>query len=309
MSGLSRQRGTARLVALWLTVTAAVFPVAAGKSDERILLIPRLQNGDTFQYESHARLSRYVKTKSNVATMFEPTPLQADFSTNLQLSVLEFHELDHRPMMAAETQLLPAEPTAAGSETPHPLKVDFTIGGDGALAHADGLDDLAPEQRLVWQFWVAQFAFGWTLPFSGVKPGEKWKSVEVEKTPTPIDKLVWERETTYVQDDKCPILPDQQCAVFLTSATLKQKSNPDDATPEDYKLHELKTSGTAKGTNETVVYVSRKTGLVLRASEDLQQSLDVTIAKADGSNQVQYLVDVTSHFETVFVPPGRSTAP
>ena len=32
-------------------------------------------------------------------------------------------------------------------------------------------------------------------------------------------------------------------AIFLTAATLRQKSNPKDTTPEDYKLRELKTSG------------------------------------------------------------------
>ena len=151
---------------------------------------------------------------------------------------------------------------------------------------------------------MAQFAFGWTLTSSGVRAGEKWKSVEVEQTPTPIANLVWERETTYVQDDQCPILRDEQCAVFLTTATLKQKSNPENTTPEDYQLHQLKTSGTATGNNQTVLYISRKTGLVLRASEDAQQTMDVTIAKVDGSNQVQYLVEVSSRLETVLVPPG-----
>jgi hypothetical protein len=293
---------------LWLAAVAIVLLGAAADSDDRIQLLPRLQNGDTLRYESHARLNRYVKTKSNVATMFDPTPLRVDFSTNLDLSIQDFHLLDRRPMMAAETQLLAGTTDTVSSLTP-PRKVSFAIGGDGGLTHADGLDDLEPVQRLAWQFWVAQFAFGWTLPTSGVKPGEKWKSEELEKTPTPIANLIWERETTYVQDDKCPILPGEQCAVFLTTATLKQKSDPENTTPEDYELRQLKTYGTAKGTNETVLYISRKTGLLMRASEDIQQSLDVTIAKADGTNQVQYFVDVTSHFETVLVPPGPPVTP
>jgi hypothetical protein len=285
-------------------VLAAIVVVGASsaESEQRIRLLPRLQNGQTLHYESHARLNRSVKTKSNVSVVMEPAPLQADFATNLQLSIQDFHELDHRPMLAAETQLLPAEAPASGTPAPAALKVAFSIGGDGGVTRADGLDDLDPAQRLAWQFWVAQFAFGWTLPSSGVKPGEKWKSVEAEKTPSPIANLVWERDTTYVQDDRCPIVQDEQCAVFLTNATLNQKSKPENATPEDYQLHQLKTSGTAKGNNQTVLYISRKTGLLLRASEDVQQTMDVTIATADGSNKVQYLVEVTSHFETVFVP-------
>lgn len=301
MSRTERHRERRPRATLWV-VAGAIVLIGAAKSVDRIQFFPHLQNGDTLRYESHARLNRFVKTKSNVATMFEPRPVRADFSTNLQLSVQDFHALDHRPMLAARTELLPSELIAAPDSGPHPLRVDFMIGGDGAVTRADGIEDLGPEQRLAWQFWVAQFAFGWTVPAPGVKLGEKWKSVEVEQTPTPIANLVWERETTYVQDDQCPILPAEQCAVFLTNATLKQKSSPDDTTPEDYRLHELKTSGTAKGTNQTVLYISRTSGLLLRASEDVQQSLDVTIAKADGSNQVQYLVDVNSHFEAVLVP-------
>ncbi|MGB2636208.1 MAG: hypothetical protein WAM58_19925 [Candidatus Acidiferrum sp.] len=310
MTRVFRQRGAGPRAALWLAVFGVFLFAVGAWCDERVQLFPRLHGGETLQYESRARLNRYVKTKSNVATMFEPTPVQADISMNLQLSVHDFHEMDHRPMMAAEAQLFSEDSSASATSTApsHPTKIDFMIGGDGNLSLADGLDNLEPQLRMAWQFWVAQFAFGWTLPSSGAKPGEKWKTTEVETAPMPIAKLVWERETTYVQNEKCPIVPDQQCAVFLVTATLKQKSNPQDTTPEDYKLNQLKTSGTAKGSNQGAVYISRKTGLLVRATEDIQQSLDVTIAKSDGSNQVQYLVDVTSHFETVFVPPALSAA-
>lgn len=281
---------------------------AAARGDKRVSLLPRLQNGETLRYESHARLDRSVNTKSNVATMLKPGGLRRDLSTGLRLSVQEMHLVDNRPMLAGETELDSTEQTATRNSSPKPQKVGFTIAGDGGVTRADGLDDLDPEQRLTWQFWVAQFAFGWTLPASGVRPGEKWKSEEAEKTPTPIANLVWERETTYVQNDKCPILPNERCAVFLIKATLRQKSNPKDTTPEDYQLNKLKTSGVARGTNETVSYISLRSGLLLRATEDLQQSLDVTIAKADGSNQVHYQIDVTSHFETVFVPATQPAA-
>jgi hypothetical protein len=303
------QRGLSFVAALVAVV--AIFLLSAGaNSDDRVQLFPRLENGDTLSYQSHARLNRYVKTKSNVATMFDSKPQQADFSTHLQLSVEDYHVLDHRPMLAGETQLLPQDAGEnADSTPPKPVTVSFGIGGDGHLTHADGLDQMDDLQRMAWQFWISQFAFEWTLPAAGVKPGEKWKSEEVEQSPMPIAKLVWEREATYVQDEQCPTLPGEQCAVFLVTATLKQKSSPEDATPEDYKLHQLKTSGTAKGTNQTVLYISRKTGLLVRATEDVQQSLDVTIAKTDGSNHVQYQVDVTSHFETLYLPPGKSPAP
>ena len=294
--------------ALWLLAVTGILLLSAVAAErtEKIVLLPRLQNGETLRYESRARLDRHVQTKSNVSTMLRPAELRRDLSTGLRFSVQEFRLVDNRPMLAAETELRPVEEAATENPANKFPTVSFTISGDGGVTRADGLEDLDPEQRLIWQFWVAQFAFGWTLPVAGVKPGEKWKSEEVEKSPTPIANLAWERETTYVQNDKCPVLPSEQCAVFLVAATLKQKSNPKDTTPEDYQLHQLKTFGTARGTNETLAYISLETGLLVRATEDLQQFMDVTIAKADGSNQVHYDIQVTSHFETVFVP---STAP
>lgn len=298
----------ARRIALWLALAGAFSFVNAsgGDRDARVILLPRLRNGETLVYESHARLDRHVQTKSNVATMVRPAEVRRDLSTQVRLSVQEARLVNNRLMMAGETELAPAEPPGKDQPAPKMSKINFTVGGDGGLARAEGLDELDPEQRLTWQFWLAQFAFSWTLPPAGVRPGDKWKSEEPEKTPTPIANLVWERETTYVQNDRCPIVAGQRCAIFLISSTLRQKSNPKDTTPEDYQLHHLKTSGNVKGTNETVVYISLETGLLLRATEDLQQFMNVTVAKADDSNQVHYDMQVTSHFETVLVPPAQA---
>ena len=95
--------------------------------------------------------------------------------------------------------------------------------------------------------------------------------------------------------------PPDTCAVLLTTATLKQNSSPKDATPEDFKIRELKVTGTAKGTNETITYISLKTGLVVRATEEANQAMDVAVAKADGSNRVHYNVDAKSHSEVLLV--------
>jgi hypothetical protein len=198
---------------------------------------------------------------------------------------------------------------ASSPALPEP-KLTFDILGSGQLGDIKGLDDLSAEQRLIWQFWIARFAFGWTLPPSRLKPGEKWKFEEPETSDSLIAGLVWERETTYARDDQCPVQPAETCAVFLTQSTLKQKSSPKDSTPESYRLHELKTLGTAKGSNQAITYISRKTGLVLRANEDVQQSMDVTVLKSDGTNGVHYNVEATSHLETLFVPqPSAVPAP
>jgi len=301
-----RQR-TLVAVLLFRAVAASAALAAGFADDNRIVLLPRLQNGDSLQYETRARIDRNVATKSNVSSAVGPRQVRRDLASALRLDVQEIRVVDNRPLLSAESRVVSLDARAPDESPAKQAKIVFTVGGDGSIHVGDGADDLDAEQNLTWQFWAAQFAFGWTLPPGGVKPGEKWKSVEAEKTPSPIANLLWERETTYVQNDKCPIVADEECAIFLTAATLRQKSNPKDTTPEDYKLHELKTSGTVAGTNETVSYISLKTGLVVRATEDLQQKMDVTIAKIDGTNEIHYTITATSHLETALRPPASSS--
>lgn len=82
---------------------------------------------------------------------------------------------------------------------------------------------------------------------------------------------------------------------------LKQESKPKDATPEDFRVRQLRTSGTARGTNKTILYISLETGLVVRASDEADQSMSVTIAKIDGSNRVSYDVQAKSAAEILLV--------
>jgi hypothetical protein len=280
------------------------------RSDTRPLFVPQLRAGQTLLYEVHGRLNRSVKTESRVSTFFGPQQLQGDLSSQIRISVQKVLAGKPHPIATVQTELLPITSAQTSSPALPAQKLTFDILGSGQLGDIKGLDGISPEQRLIWQFWIARFAFGWTLPPSRLKPGEKWKFEEPETSDSLIAGLVWERETTYARDDQCPVLPAETCAVFLTQSTLKQKSSPKDSTPESYRLHELKTLGTAKGTNQAITYISRKTGLVLRANEDLQQSMDVTVLKSNGTNGVHYNIEATSHLETLFVPqPPSAPAP
>ncbi|HTB95262.1 MAG TPA: hypothetical protein VK728_20685 [Candidatus Sulfotelmatobacter sp.] len=301
----NRAKSAAMLATLFFFCTVTL------RGDTHSLLVPQLKPGQTFLYEVHGRLNRAVKTESRVSNLRVPQQLQGELSSRIRVSVQKVSAGKPHPTVTMETEFFPGDTaTGAGSPAPPSLKLTFDILGNGQLGNLKGLDDLSPEQRLMWQFWIARFAFSWILPPSRLKPGEKWKFEEKELSDTLIAGLVWERETTYARDDQCPVFPAETCAVFLTQSTLKQKSSTKDSTPEDYRLHELKTLGSAKGSNQVITYISRKTGLVLRANEDVQQSMDVTVMKTDGSNGVHYNIDATSHLETLFVPQlNPSVAP
>ena len=82
---------------------------------------------------------------------------------------------------------------------------------------------------------------------------------------------------------------------------MKQRSQQKDTTPEDYKLPDLRTMGIASGKNETITYISLKTGFVIRSSEDANQSMNVIVAKTDGSNRVHYVIDAESHAQILLL--------
>jgi len=314
-----------------------IFLLGAGAvcaGDMHVKLIPDLRAGQTITYLIRYRSDKNVKTESNVVAPMAPNTAQLDAHGLLQVDVLDVQQVGAKAAIHARSQFRTLDSGVwvkkPGDKEPHwqvqkvdpeGKQIEFTISPDGSLEKITGLDSLFPEQQQAWQQWVARFATAWTLPQNGVKLGEKWKSEQPENGGAPIAGLYWARESTYVRNENCHAQqlsikgeispssgPPETCAVLLTTATLKQNSSPKDATPEAFKLHELKTRGAAKGANEIITYISLKTGLVVRATEEAHQSMDVTVAKADESNRVHYNVDAKSHSEILLVtetPPSH----
>src|SRR5262249_35592277 len=187
---------------------------------------------------------------------------------------------------------------------PDTKTLELAIAPDGTVVPPPGADALSAEDTQAWQSWLARFAVAWTLPATTPKPGGK-RSLEEPITGAPLARLFWQKESQYLRREKCPGAQssDDQCAVFLFTATLKQRSSPKDATPADFAERDLRTRGTASGRNETFIYISVSTGLVVRSSEEAHQFMDVIIARSDGSNQVHYNIDATSSTEIRLIAP------
>jgi hypothetical protein len=308
--------------AILLLLAASVF---AGGSHVRLL--PTLQPAQILTYLIRYRSDKNVKTEGTLAAPMAPNAAQIDAHGLLQIEVLDMQPAANTLTLHARAKFLTLDSGVwlkkRGDKEPHwnvqrinpeGKTIEFTIFPDGSIDKVQGLDSLLPDQQQAWQEWVARFALAWTFPSPGVKLGEKWKSEQGEQASVPIAGLDWERESTYVRNEPCratqlsvagevspSTAPAETCAVVLTTAKLKQKSSPKDATPEDFRLHDLRTMGTAKGTNEIITYISLRTGLVIRATESASQSMDVVVAMADGSNRVHYNVDATSHSELLLV--------
>jgi hypothetical protein len=318
----------------WIAAIFFLALTAAAAGEKRASLLPKLQVGQRITYMIRFRVDKSVKTESNVTAPLAPTAAQLDAHGLFQMDVLDIHQANGKAAVHARGQFRTLDSDSPlrkpvkkddqrqpPREQPAESSIEFTISSDGLVRQVTGLDALSPEHQQAWQEWVARFAFAWTFPPEGARVGDKWKSEQAEDAASPIASLTWERESQYVKNEPCRASQlssageissaagaADTCAVLLTTATLKQNSSSKDATPEDFKLHDLKTTGTAQGTNETFTYISLQTSLVVRATEEATQRMDVTVAKADGSNRVHYKVDAKSHAEVLLVtdtPPNR----
>jgi hypothetical protein len=310
---------------------AAALPCAARDNPARAVFFPKLSVGQAFRYQVGYRAATNTNTESTVAAPMAPTGGATNANLLLRVEVDDLRIDAGRTVAHLRTQIVEPDATATaaarGANSPntlpdpnapaksvqHEKSVAFTLHADGQVTDVEGLDKLSADEQAAWQEWVARFGGSAAFPEKGIKPGEKWRVEE----PIPnalLTGLSWEKESEYVNDAPCSptkLTPQgdlsadtqaqENCAVILTTAILKQKSPQKDATPEDYKLHDLRTMGVAKGKNETVTYISLKTGFVVRATDDANQSLNVIVAKTDGSNRVHYMIDAESHAQVLLL--------
>jgi hypothetical protein len=298
---------------------------AAKDRPERVNLFPRVQAGQRFAYQISYHSDKHVNTQSTLIVATPDNSEKTDVNALLRLEILAVQVQGGHAVIRArskfedsDSHFNAAEMKPAGEhvskQDSHEKFVEFTILPDGNLDQIVGLDAFLPEQQQAWQEWASRFLLAAAVRGPGVRLAQKWNSEEAEKSSSPIAGLRWTRESTYVRDEPCrtmqltvqgSVAPSdaepETCAVILTNAALKQNSKAKNTTPEDFKLHDLRTTGTAQGANRIITYISLKTGLLIRASEEATQKMNVTVAKADGSNRVHYDVDAKSRSEVVMV--------
>lgn len=305
-------------------LAALILPILVRGEGKAVRLAPHLQTGQSFEYLVDFESDRDVKTESRVVIPNLPAGERISVLDRIRVYVLAVEGTAYR----LRTALRDSSPAAgaapsgkASGESSRSFTVEFTLRSNGAADRITGLDALPSDQQAVWREWLARFAASMTYPQKSAKRGDKWETQESEPAPSPIAKLVWLKKSEYVRDEPCPVgraTPQgdlieatksaEACAVILTTAVLRQKSSRKDATPEDYKLNHLRTKGTAAGTNETILYISRSTGLLMRSTETASQTMDVTISLADGSNQIHYNVNATSRARLLLLQPPAPPA-
>jgi len=293
-----------------LFVLATLSPSAAAQKN---LPVAVFKPGGASYYRIHFKIDRDIKTKSALSLPDSPTQANIDIQGILQVEVLPPNVSTSSGAIRLRTWFLTLasdlsiRPRGAKPGDGKTLRVpsegkfiDCTLERTGEVDQITGLDALAPEQQQAWREWAARFAAPFLIESENRKRGEKWSAEELETLPSPIADLRWQKKSQYVRDEPCAPLKftpagdfersaaSESCAVILTTSSLLQKSSPQDSTPADYKQRGLRTRGTAKGGNEIILYISRKTGQLIRSTQKASQQMDVLIALADGTTRVHY---------------------
>jgi hypothetical protein len=292
------------------TLVLAMLAAAAPLEAQRLPSVPSLQTGQALVYRLDLSGSRSTKVESRVTTPQSPPREDLNAQGLIQIEVAEAGAKGFR-LKTYLSDRRSAQPSSNAPETqvssPDKL-VEVFIASNGTASQIKGFADLGPALQIAWTAWLNRFTSLMTFPKRGVRPGQRWKISEQEASPSPIAGLFWERRYEYVKQQGCgspvkgpaggavghsPPSADT-CAVIFVHAQLEQKSSPKDSTPQDYRLRGLKTAGAASGTNSTILYISLKTGLLVRSTEEIEQKMDATVALADGSNRVRYLIEAKS---------------
>ena len=292
------------------TLVLAMLAAAAPLEAQRLPSVPSLQTGQALVYRLDLSGSRSTKVESQLTTPQSPPREDLNAQGLIQVEVPEAGAKGFR-LKTYFSDRRSAQPSSNAPEmqvsSPDRL-VEVFIASDGIASQIKGFADLGPAQQIAWTAWLNRFTSLMTFPKRGVRLGQRWKISEPEASPSPIAGLFWERRYEYVQQEGCDSPAKgaaggavdhsrpsaDTCAVIFVHAQLGQKSSPKDSTPQDYRLRGLKTAGRASGTNSTILYISLRTGFLVRSTEEIEQEMDATVALADGSNRVRYLVQAKS---------------
>ncbi len=305
---------TSLLLAMLLPAVLAL-PARAQKN----LSPPVFKSGDTLFYRVHLRIDRDITTVSALSLPQTPTQANLDIQGILQVEVLPPDADGASGSVRFRTWFLTLAGDIAfrprtskpGEENAQPVPVEkkfieCTLAPTGEISQIIGIDALAPEQQQAWREWASRFSAAFLIASEKRKRSEKWSSEDPETASSPLADLRWQKKSQYVHDEPCVPLKfarsgefqratnSESCAAIISTATLLQKSSSKDSTPLDYKQRNLRTSGAASGTNDLMLYISRKTGRLIRATQNATQKMSALIALTDGPTQVHYDVSATA---------------
>lgn len=299
-----------------------VSALALHASGARVHFAPKFVEGETLRYQIEMRTVSTGNTTTPIANPEGETKVSQTISLLVRLDVVgtagngvaasgqsrlrATYELSH-----AQTESDAFNPDALSVDGQYTKlegrSIDFTLLPDGHLANITGAEDLFPDRSETDPIlsWVQELATGSRVPPQGIALGQKW-SGERSLAGWPLTGLTWRTESTYLRDDACsdaaaaaqqpgPNARDGMCAVLLTHFEILHHGSADaDSTPEDYRRNGLRTSGTWKGSGESLDTISLENGLLESSTQTSTQNMDYQITSASKGTRIHHVGEVQS---------------
>jgi len=166
---------------------------------------------------------------------------------------------------------------------------EFSLDAQGKSANFSGVDGMFPDEKsaAAAREWFSQLATGVELPRDGIVLGQSWSSVRTNVPGMPLLGLTWRTESIYLRDEPCdPAAPADICAVIRTRLSVTQRPLRN-ATPDEYRRRNMRTSGKLSSSGESLSYISLRTGWLVRVSQTSSEETDIVLLATDGGSRLR----------------------
>jgi len=333
------------LIAIFCTAAAFGYKAAANDRD-RVRLSPHFAVGQVLDYQIEMRNVTKGKTTGVVNDPEAASQLSQSTSLVVRLEVLNMESApgNDAPKVRIRATCRHAsvtnesdaydEQAEAMAEQYRKLEghsLEFGLDPEGHVSQVTGLEGVIQDPATLASVrgWLGNISAGARFPKKGIVIGEKWHSEEPVPG-APLRDTVWRADSSYLRNESCRNAgggnpadeksapprndatsePDDQdsCAVILTQFQILQANPHGDPTPADYLHNGLRTSGVWTGTGESMNFVSLQTGLLVSATQSVDQDLNFTISSASAtSSKLNYTGNVKSQSHiTLLQPPIKN---
>lgn len=342
LTTLSRGRFLTALIAIFCAAAAFGFGPAANDRD-RVRLSPHFAVGQVLDYQIEMRNVTKGRTTGVVQDPEAASQLSQSTSLVVRLEVLNLESAagNDAPKVRIRATCRHAsvtnesdaydEQAEAMAEQYRKLEghsLEFGLDPEGHVSEVAGLEGVIQDPATLASVrgWLGNISAGARLPKKGIAIGEKWHTEEPVPG-APLRETVWRADSSYLRNESCrnagggnpaeensvaprndgPAAADDQdsCAVILTQFQILQSNPHGDLTPADYLHNGLRTSGVWTGSGESMNFVSLQSGLLVSATQSVDQDLNFTISSATAtSSKLNYTGNVKSQSHITLLQPA-----
>lgn len=340
---LKRGRYLTAMLAIFCGAAAFAFHPSANDR-ERVRLAPHFVVGQVLDYQIEMRNVTKGRTTGMVQDPEAASQLAQSTSLVVRLEVLNLEPAAGNDVPkvriratcrhASVTNESDAydEQAEAIAQQYHKLEgrtLEFGLDADGHVSEVTGLEGVIQDPATLASVrgWLGNISAGARFPKKGIVIGEKWHTEELVPG-APLRETVWRADSSYLRNESCrnaggsdpaeeksvtprpaaSATPDDRdlCAVILTQFQILQANPHGDLTPADYLHNGLRTSGVWTGSGESLNFVSLQTGLLVSATQSVDQDLNFTISSATAtSSKLNYTGNVTSQSHITLLQPAN----